>query len=176
MQLLKISFMFMSVQTLDQWNLFSGDCWQKSKVLGTWQRPLAQNISARGDLAPRGHLAMVRDILGEGFFGFFFLASPCGLQALSSLTRDWTWPLGLKAQSSNHWVARKAPGNAAAISRGAAQMLPNTLQCTVPQQGATGPTRKDAECGAVVKSQRFTHITDPRWKHPNLCRCHGFKV
>ena len=90
--------------------------------------------------------------------------------------------LALKAQSSNHWVARKAPGNAAAISRGAAQMLPNTLQCTVPQQGATGPRMlKDAECGAVVKvnvshtslihaenTRTSADATDLRFKEPTV--------
>ena len=37
----------------------------------------------------------------------FFLALPYGLWDLSSSTRDWTWPLAVKVQSSNHWVTRE---------------------------------------------------------------------
>ena len=38
---------------------------------------------------------------------FFFLAVPCGLQGLSSPTRDWTWALAVEAPSSNHWTTRE---------------------------------------------------------------------
>ena len=38
---------------------------------------------------------------------FFFLATPQGLQDLSSPTRGQTWPPAVKAQSPNHWTARE---------------------------------------------------------------------
>ena len=33
---------------------------------------------------------------------FFFLAKPSGLWDLSSLTRDWTWAMAVKARNPNH--------------------------------------------------------------------------
>ena len=44
------------------------------------------------------------------FFPFLsFLAMLQGLWDLSSLTRDRTWALAVKAQSPNHWTARELP-------------------------------------------------------------------
>ena len=38
---------------------------------------------------------------------FFFLAAQCGIQDLSSLTRDQTCTSAVEAQSPNHWTIRK---------------------------------------------------------------------
>ena len=38
-----------------------------------------------------------------------FLAVTCGLRDLTSLTRDWTWALVVKAPRPNHRTARKFP-------------------------------------------------------------------
>ena len=40
-------------------------------------------------------------------FSFPFLATPLGLQYLSSLTRDWIRAMAVKELSPNHWTARK---------------------------------------------------------------------
>ena len=40
---------------------------------------------------------------------FLFLAAPCGLQDLSSLTRDRTQALAVKMTNPNHWTAREFP-------------------------------------------------------------------
>ena len=40
---------------------------------------------------------------------FFFLATLCSLQDLSSLTRDRTWAMAVKAPSPNHWTTREFP-------------------------------------------------------------------
>ena len=40
---------------------------------------------------------------------FFFLATLCSLQDLSSLTRDWTPAPAMKAPSPNHWTSREFP-------------------------------------------------------------------
>ena len=42
-------------------------------------------------------------------FFFFFLASPYGLWDPSSLTRDQTQALAVRARSPNHWTAREFP-------------------------------------------------------------------
>ena len=44
-----------------------------------------------------------------GFVCFVFLVTPCGLQDLSSLTRDGTGGWAVRAWSPNHWTARKIP-------------------------------------------------------------------
>ena len=41
--------------------------------------------------------------------GFFFFATPHSLQDLSSLTRDGTLVLAVKALSPNHWTTRELP-------------------------------------------------------------------
>ena len=38
-----------------------------------------------------------------------FLGGLCGLQDLSSLTRDWTWAMAMKALSPNHCTTRELP-------------------------------------------------------------------
>ena len=40
---------------------------------------------------------------------FFFWIVLCGMQDLSSLTRDWTWTLAVKAWSPNYWITREIP-------------------------------------------------------------------
>ena len=35
---------------------------------------------------------------------FFFFATPCCFQDFSSLTRDWTWIIAVKALSPNYWT------------------------------------------------------------------------
>ena len=40
---------------------------------------------------------------------YLFYAEPHGLWDFSSLTRDWTQTLEVKAQSPHHWVARQLP-------------------------------------------------------------------
>ena len=40
---------------------------------------------------------------------YLFMAMLCGLQDLSSLTRDWTWALAVKTISPNHWTTREFP-------------------------------------------------------------------
>ena len=42
---------------------------------------------------------------------FFFMAMPCSLQGLSSLTRDWSCAPAAEAWSPNHWTARKVPNS-----------------------------------------------------------------
>ena len=42
--------------------------------------------------------------LSLSLFFFFFLATPCGFQDFSSLTRDWTWITAVKALSPNYWT------------------------------------------------------------------------
>ena len=42
-------------------------------------------------------------------FFFFLLAILCSLQDLSSLTRDRTWAMAVKAPSPNHWTTREFP-------------------------------------------------------------------
>ena len=39
----------------------------------------------------------------------YFLATPCGLQDLSSLTTLELTPLAVKVQSPNRWTAREFP-------------------------------------------------------------------
>ena len=39
---------------------------------------------------------------------FFFLAEPCGLQDLGSLTRDQTWAMAVEVQSLDHWTVKKS--------------------------------------------------------------------
>ena len=55
------------------------------------------------------HTGLIREFLF--FYYFFFLATPCGLWDLSSLTRDGTWATAVKAPNPNHWTAREIPGN-----------------------------------------------------------------
>ena len=43
------------------------------------------------------------------FFFLFFLVAPLDLWALSSLSRDWTQSMMVKAPSPNHWTARELP-------------------------------------------------------------------
>ena len=55
-------------------------------------------------------LALTLDLQSIWCFVFVFVfAVLCGLQNLNSLTRDWTKPTAVKAQSSNHWTAREFP-------------------------------------------------------------------
>ena len=39
---------------------------------------------------------------------FVCLATPRGLWDFSSLTRNQTWPLEMKAPNLNHWMARES--------------------------------------------------------------------
>ena len=39
----------------------------------------------------------------------FFFVAPGSFWDLSSLTRDGTWALAVKARSPNHWTAREFP-------------------------------------------------------------------
>ena len=43
-------------------------------------------------------------------FYFIILVASRGLWDLSSLTRDQTWGLAVRAPSPNHWIAREFPG------------------------------------------------------------------
>lgn len=45
----------------------------------------------------------------NGVFFSFFLVAPLDLWALSSLSRDWTQSMMVKAPSPNHWTARELP-------------------------------------------------------------------
>ena len=54
-------------------------------------------------------LCLVPQVYPFIFFFFFFWPMPCGMWDLSSLTRDRTCFSALKAQSHNHWTARKVP-------------------------------------------------------------------
>ena len=44
-----------------------------------------------------------------GFYYYYFLVTPCGMQDFSSPTRDEPVPPALGAQSLNHWTAREVP-------------------------------------------------------------------
>ena len=46
------------------------------------------------------------------FSGIFFLAVPCGMQDVSSLTRDRTRATAVKAQNPNHSKRRELPFSA----------------------------------------------------------------
>ena len=51
---------------------------------------------------------MLPSLLDYSFFlSFIFLTSPCSLWDFSSLTRDWTEALAVKALRPNHWTARE---------------------------------------------------------------------
>ena len=56
----------------------------------------------------------------------YFLASLCGLRDLSSLTRDGTWALAVKALSPNHWTAREFPMLIVSITKGGRAICPWT--------------------------------------------------
>ena len=49
-------------------------------------------------------------------FNFYILVTLCGLQDLSSLTRDQTQAPAVKAPSPNHWTTREFPGALSCIS------------------------------------------------------------
>ena len=52
---------------------------------------------------------LIRDIKSKFKNNFFFFASLWVLQDLSSLTRDWTQAVALKAPSPNHSITRELP-------------------------------------------------------------------
>ena len=52
---------------------------------------------------------VLQNALNSTLYYFYCLAALHGLQDLSSSTRDQTVPLAVKAQSPNHWTARKFP-------------------------------------------------------------------
>ena len=166
----------MSVQILDQWNLFSGDCYQKSDVLGTWQRQLAENTSTRGDFAPSGHLAMARDILGEVCFFFNFCGLIMWLAGASFPNQGLNLAPGLGSRALTPGCQESPWGRCCHLgSRSDAAKRP-TVHRAAPQQGAFRPQTEGRRARGCGRSQRFMHITDSLWKHPNCCRCHEFTV
>ena len=44
------------------------------------------------------------------FYFIYLLAALCGLQDLSSLTRDCAWTMAMKARNPNHEAIRELPG------------------------------------------------------------------
>ena len=91
----------------DIWIIFIFSAMKDNPVMNIYLTPLHRHMFHFLGLNSR--MELLGQILSF-LFTFFFpslLAASRGLWDLSSLTRDWTWALAVKALSANHWTAKK---------------------------------------------------------------------
>ena len=55
------------------------------------------------------HLPAIWLLTNDSSFFFFFWPHHKDYRILSSPTREWTWAMGVKALSPNHWTSREIP-------------------------------------------------------------------
>ena len=86
------------------WNCVLKDDWSASGRLDLGR---AFHAKVNRQEAWRGnHCRLWARIIESSNVFVFFLATPCGLQDLSFLTRDQTWVQAVKAPSPNHWTTK----------------------------------------------------------------------